>query len=200
MWVYPKKQEEITGVVVYEPVIFLALKFLIGSNKDFWFTLPPQQSLLVSWHFQWFLFLVWIFCFILVLVISWCSIHWGSTSWSSYKIWCLQYIPVLYLIFLISLEESPMEKSILACYSSWFEINAKVGIFPLGYLIMLGSRHTVVCRAAQENGGRTNGVSILTGTTKSWFSQICSSMIAYPNGTKFTVELASMKERSCFKF
>ena len=40
--------------------------------------------------------------------------------------------------------------------------------------MVLGSRHTVVCRAAQENGAFANGVSILTGTTKSQFSRICS--------------------------
>ena len=53
------------------------------------------------------------------------------------------------------------------------------------------SRHTVVCCAAQENGARANGVSILTGATKLRFSRIRSSVIPYPNGTKFTVELAS---------
>ena len=54
------------------------------------------------------------------------------------------------------------------------------------------SRHTVVCRAAQENRGCTIGVSILTRTTKSRFSRIHSSLICSPNGTvtKFTVELA----------
>jgi len=62
------------------------------------------------------------------------------------------------------------------------------------------SRHTVVCRAAQENEAHANGVSTLTGTTKSRFSRICSSVIAYPNGTKFTVELAFMKGRPHFKF
>jgi len=62
------------------------------------------------------------------------------------------------------------------------------------------ARHTVVCRAAQENGARANGVSILTGTTKSRFSRICRSVIAYPNGTTFIVELASMKGRPGFKF
>ena len=31
------------------------------------------------------------------------------------------------------------------------------------------SRHMVVCRAAQENEACANGVSILTGTTKSRF-------------------------------
>ena len=48
------------------------------------------------------------------------------------------------------------------------------------------SRHMVVCRAAQENGRRTNGVR------KSQFSRIPSSVICSPNGTvtKFTVELA----------
>ena len=45
------------------------------------------------------------------------------------------------------------------------------------------SRHTVVCRVAQENGAHANGVSILTGTTKSQFSCICSSVMYYPNGT-----------------
>ena len=62
------------------------------------------------------------------------------------------------------------------------------------------SRHTVVCRAAQENGACANGVSILTGTTKSRFSRIRSSVIPYPNGTKFTVELASTQGRPDFKF
>ena len=62
------------------------------------------------------------------------------------------------------------------------------------------SRHTVVCRAAQENRARANGVSILTGTTKSRVSRICSSVMAYLNGVKFTVELAVMKGRPRFKF
>ena len=48
--------------------------------------------------------------------------------------------------------------------------------------------------------GACNGVSILTGTTKSRFSRICSSVIPYPNGTKFTVELASTQGRPDFKF
>ena len=52
----------------------------------------------------------------------------------------------------------------------------------------------------QENGTHANVVSILTGTTKSRFSRICSSVMAYPNGIKFTVELASMKGRPRFKF
>ena len=30
--------------------------------------------------------------------------------------------------------------------------------------VNIESRHTVVCRTAQENGARANGVSILTGT------------------------------------
>ena len=49
------------------------------------------------------------------------------------------------------------------------------------------SRHTVVWHAAQENGACANGVSILTETTKLQFSHIRSSMMFYPNGTKFTV-------------
>jgi len=62
------------------------------------------------------------------------------------------------------------------------------------------SRHTVVCRTAQKNGARANGVSILTETTKSRFSRIRSSVIPHPNGTKFTVELASTQGRPDFKF
>jgi len=57
-----------------------------------------------------------------------------------------------------------------------------------------GLRHTVVCCAAQENGARTNEVSILTGTTKLRFSRIRSSVIPYPSGIKFTVELGSTRE------
>jgi len=47
-----------------------------------------------------------------------------------------------------------------------------------------------VYRVAQKNGACANGVNILTGTTKLRFSRIRSSVIPYPNGTKFTVELA----------
>ena len=39
----------------------------------------------------------------------------------------------------------------------------------------------VVCCVAQKNRVRTNGVSILTGTTKSRFSHICSSVMPHPN-------------------
>ena len=45
------------------------------------------------------------------------------------------------------------------------------------------SRHTVVCRAAQEAG--VPPVSILTGRKKTQFSHLCSSVIPYPIGTKF---------------
>ena len=62
------------------------------------------------------------------------------------------------------------------------------------------SRHTVVCCAAQEDGACTNGVSILTGTTKSQISCIRSSVTSYPNGTKFAVELASTQGRPNLKF
>ena len=65
-------------------------------------------------------------------------------------------------------------------YGSWLQLHAG-----------LASRHTVVCRVAQENRVCVNGVSILIGTTKSQFLCIHSSVIPYPNGTKFTVELAS---------
>jgi len=61
----------------------------------------------------------------------------------------------------------------------------------------------VVCRAAQQNRVHTNRVitySILKGTTKSRFSCIRSSMMSYPNGTKFTEELASMQGSPHSKF
>ena len=45
------------------------------------------------------------------------------------------------------------------------------------------SRHTVVCRAAQEAG--VPPVSILTGRKKTQFSHLRSSVIPYPIGTKF---------------
>ena len=42
-------------------------------------------------------------------------------------------------------------------------------------------------------------IIILTRTTKSRFSCICSSMMPYMNGTYFTVEVASTQGRSPFK-
>jgi len=58
----------------------------------------------------------------------------------------------------------------------------------------------VVCCAAQENGMHVNRVSILTETTKLQFSCICSSVMSYPNGTKFTVEVPYTQERPHFKY
>jgi len=45
-----------------------------------------------------------------------------------------------------------------------------------------------------------NGVSILTGTTKLQFLHIRSSMVPYPNGNKFTVELAYIQVSPHSKF
>ena len=57
----------------------------------------------------------------------------------------------------------------------------------------LQSRHKVVCHVAQKNRARVNvRVSILTETTKSQFSRICSSVMSSPNGIKFTVDLFSL--------
>ena len=53
------------------------------------------------------------------------------------------------------------------------------------------SRHTVVCRAAQEAG--VPPVSILTGRKKTQFSHLCSSVIPYPIGTKFAREVPASK-------
>ena len=58
----------------------------------------------------------------------------------------------------------------------------------------------VVCCAGKENWARVNRVSILTGTTKSRFSLIRSSVMSDPNGTKFTMEVPSTQGRLHFKF
>ena len=60
------------------------------------------------------------------------------------------------------------------------------------------SRHTVVCRAAQEAG--VPPVSILTGRKKTQFSHLCSSVIAYPIGTKFAREVPASKGSLHTKF
>ena len=60
------------------------------------------------------------------------------------------------------------------------------------------SRHTVVCRAAQEAG--VPPVSILTGRKKTQFSQLCSSVIPYPIGTKFAREVPASKGSLHTKF
>ena len=52
------------------------------------------------------------------------------------------------------------------------------------------SRHTVVCRAAQEAG--VPPVSILTGRKKTQFSHLCSSVIPYPIGTKVPASKGSL--------
>ena len=59
------------------------------------------------------------------------------------------------------------------------------------------SRHTAVCCATQENGrgGGANYVSILTGSTKSWFSCLRSSMIFYLKNTKVVVEVPAYQGR-----
>ena len=57
------------------------------------------------------------------------------------------------------------------------------------------SRHTVVCRAAQENRGRANYMSTLTGTTKLRFSHIRNSIIFYLKNTKVAVEVPAYQGR-----
>ena len=51
------------------------------------------------------------------------------------------------------------------------------------------SRHTVVCRAAQENGARARYVSILPGITKSRFSHTHNSVFFYLINPKVAVEV-----------
>ena len=58
----------------------------------------------------------------------------------------------------------------------------------------------IVCCAAQENWAHANGFSTLTGTTKSWFSRICSSMMSFLNGIKCTMEVPSTQGKPCSKF
>ena len=60
------------------------------------------------------------------------------------------------------------------------------------------SRHTVVCRAAQEAG--VPPVSILTGRKKTQFSHLCSSVIPYLIGTKFAREVPASKGSLHTKF
>ena len=60
------------------------------------------------------------------------------------------------------------------------------------------SRHTVVCRAAQEAGVPPK--SILTGRKKTQFSHLCSSVIPYPIGTKFAREVPASKGSLHTKF
>ena len=60
------------------------------------------------------------------------------------------------------------------------------------------SRHTVVCRAAQEAG--VPPVSILTGRKKMQFSHLFSSVIPYPIGTKFAREVPASKGSLHTKF
>ena len=58
----------------------------------------------------------------------------------------------------------------------------------------LQSRHTVVCRVAQENGAHVSYVSILTGT-KSRFSRIHNSVVFYLINPKVAVEVPIYQRR-----
>ena len=60
------------------------------------------------------------------------------------------------------------------------------------------SRHTVVCRAAQEAG--VPPVSILTERKKTQFSHLCNSVIPYPIRTKFAREVPASKGSLHTKF
>ena len=73
-----------------------------------------------------------------------------------------------------------------------------ITFFPQGGFERTLDQDTLPC-GPRKRGAR-NGVSIFTGPTKARFSRIRSSVIPYPNGTKFTVELASTQGRPDFKF
>ena len=60
------------------------------------------------------------------------------------------------------------------------------------------SRHTVVCRAAQEAG--VPPVSILTERKKTQFSHLCNSVIPYPIETKFAGDVPASKGSPHTKF
>ena len=57
----------------------------------------------------------------------------------------------------------------------------------------------IVCCAVQENGARTNGLSILTGIINLQFSRIRSSMMPDPNSTKFIVLSTQGRPQSKFE-
>ena len=67
----------------------------------------------------------------------------------------------------------------------------------MGWLI---SRHTVMCRVAQENGVCTNYVSILKGTTKLRSSHIRNYIIFYLKNTKVAVEVPAYQGKLHTKF
>ena len=63
--------------------------------------------------------------------------------------------------------------------------------------MMCISRHTVVCRMAQENGAAcAHNVSILTQRTKYDFTHVCSSVVSWPSKTKFAVQGPAYQERT----
>ena len=60
----------------------------------------------------------------------------------------------------------------------------------LGIKCLLVSRHTIVCRAAQEAGApHREYINRLTGRKKTQFSHLCSSVIPYPIGNKFARDM-----------
>ena len=59
-----------------------------------------------------------------------------------------------------------------------------------------GSRHTIVCCVAQENGACVHNVSILTRNTKYDFTPVHSSVNSSLNKTKFAVQVPAYWERT----
>ena len=99
--------------------------------------------------------------------------------------------------------------NIIAAINSWLSplishlFSRTLAVLGAATFLQLGwfrfrSRHTVVCRAAQEAG--VPPVSILTGRKKMQFSHLCSSVIPYPIGTKFAREVPASKGSLHTKF
>ena len=57
-----------------------------------------------------------------------------------------------------------------------------------------------MCRAAQENVAHVNYVSILTGTTRSQFSRIHTSMVCYLINPKVALEVPAYQRKLHTKF
>ena len=66
--------------------------------------------------------------------------------------------------------------------------------------VLCGPKNGTCANGMCANGTCANGVSILTGRTKLRFSRILSSVMPHPKGTKFAVELLSIRRIPYFKF
>ena len=101
---------------------------------------------------------------------------------------CVMVSNIIAKITLISIIDSGIIDSGKSRHTVVCRAAQESGVPPVS---ILTSRHTVVCRVAQEAG--VPPVSILTGRKKTQFSHLCSSVIPYPIGTKFAREVPASK-------